>query len=406
MQPFTDDEPRSVPDNRSAYSLATVHDDVPYRDNPSPAPTSRTSLLSHSSSEQNYGALAPSTPSSKRILMNAALKMAAVFVLSTLFLGGTLWLALPTLAEEDRPYLKVPKSFVELQALNTLLKKYRDIYPYRIVVCYVVTYFFLQAFSLPGSMYLSILGGAVWGVARALPLACACVATGATLCYAISAALGPALLTLPKWKARLDAWAVKIEAHRANLIPFLIVLRIAPFPPHWVVNVICPHVGIGVVPFWISTFLGIFGVSVIHTTIGGSLDDMTSAADFHLISWRNFFLLSAIVAGVMIPVGLRYVFSREIASVADVEAEAEAVAAAEEAAEVADEDVVLAQGPPVGPGKGKQRQLVIVSDDEEYTDDDDDDEDVILEAGPALVVKPDDVQTPERREWRQEDLLD
>lgn len=30
----------------------------------------------------------------------------------------------------------------------------------------------LQAFSLPGSMYLSILGGAVWGVSRAIPLAC------------------------------------------------------------------------------------------------------------------------------------------------------------------------------------------------------------------------------------------
>jgi hypothetical protein len=36
--------------------------------------------------------------------------------------------------------LKIPKSFVELQALNTLLKKYRDIYPYRIIICYVITY--------------------------------------------------------------------------------------------------------------------------------------------------------------------------------------------------------------------------------------------------------------------------
>lgn len=41
---------------------------------------------------------------------------------------------------EDRPHLKIPKSFIELQALNALLKKYRDIYPYRIVICYVVTY--------------------------------------------------------------------------------------------------------------------------------------------------------------------------------------------------------------------------------------------------------------------------
>jgi len=232
--------------------------------------------------------------------------MACIFAVSTILLGGTLWLALPKLEEADRPLLRIPKSFAQLQDLNFLLKKYRDIYPYRIVICYVITYLFLQAFSLPGSMYLSILGGAVWGVARALPLACCCVATGATLCYLISAALGPALLTLPKWKAILDKWADKIKANKENMISFLIVLRIAPLPPHWVVNVVCPHVGIGIVPFWISTALGILGVTVIHTTIGGGLDEMTSADDFHLITWRNFFGLAAVVVGVMIPVGLRY----------------------------------------------------------------------------------------------------
>lgn len=41
---------------------------------------------------------------------------------------------------EDRPLLAIPKSFAQLQTLNMLLKKYRDIYPYRIVVCYVITY--------------------------------------------------------------------------------------------------------------------------------------------------------------------------------------------------------------------------------------------------------------------------
>ncbi|OBZ72671.1 Transmembrane protein 41B [Grifola frondosa] len=287
-----------VPDDRSAYSMATVHD--------LPSPTSRTSLLSAAPSDSNYGATAPTAPSTRKILWNASLKMAAIFVLSTLFLGGTLWLALPPLDD-------------------------------------------LQAFSLPGSMYLSILGGAVWGVPRALPLACACVATGATLCYLISAALGPALLTMPKWKARLEVWSTKISAHKDDIISFLIVLRIAPFPPHWVVNVVCPHVGIGIAPFWMSTFMGIFGVTVIHTTIGGSLDDMTSADDFHLISWKNFLGLSAVVVGVMIPVGLRYYFKRELESVAD--AEADASAAVE--TETLDGDRVLAEGPRVAAGKGK-----------------------------------------------------
>lgn len=41
---------------------------------------------------------------------------------------------------EDRPLLRIPKSFQQLKELNGLLKKYRDIYPYRILVSYVTTY--------------------------------------------------------------------------------------------------------------------------------------------------------------------------------------------------------------------------------------------------------------------------
>ncbi|KZT41288.1 hypothetical protein SISSUDRAFT_1043127 [Sistotremastrum suecicum HHB10207 ss-3] len=304
MSYLQDRSPRRRPeplqsDTASAYTLRTVN----------------TPLLSpHTPS---YGSLptemprSPGVPS-KRLLLNAALKCAAIFIISSALLGGTLWLALPTLDEEDRPLLHIPKSFAQLQELNGLLKKYRDIYPFRIVVCYVVVYLFLQAFSLPGSMYLSILGGAVWGMARAIPLACSCVATGATLCYLLSAAFGPALLTLPKWRARLDGWSDRVEAQRSNIISFLVILRIAPLPPHWVVNVLCPHLRIGIVPFWISTFLGIMGVTIIHTAIGGGLDEMTSADDFNLISWRNFFFLAAIVFAVLIPVGLRHVFSSSI----------------------------------------------------------------------------------------------
>ncbi|KAF8440288.1 hypothetical protein L210DRAFT_3539182 [Boletus edulis BED1] len=323
--------------------------------------------------------------------------MAALFLLATLVLGGTLFLVLPTLEPDDRPFLRIPKSFDDLKALNGLLKKYRDIYPTRIVICYVITYLFLQAFSLPGSMYLSILGGAVWGVPIALPLACTCIATGATLCYFISAAFGPALLTVPRWKAHLDTWSEKLRQQRDNIVSFLIILRIAPLPPHWVINIVCPHVGIGLVPFWTSTWLGVFGANVIHTTIGGGLDEMTSAADFHLISWKNFFLLSAVVVGVLIPVGLRYYFKREVASAATVEDP-------DLLEDLPGDDRILAVGPaplpkkPTSPlgsiyvSKGNtfysDRQVGQDQDiDDDDDEDDEDDEDVILEAGPAIVIK-------------------
>ncbi|KAH9972707.1 hypothetical protein BGW80DRAFT_1437420 [Lactifluus volemus] len=369
------------PTNESTYTLATVQQPFDNDESSSllsPAPISYGSAPVHRPHHQT-----------RRVIFNATLKMALIFFLSCTLLGGTLWISLPTLDLEDRPLLRIPKSFSQLQDLNHLLKKYRDIYPFRILISYVLTYLFLQAFSLPGSMYLSILGGAVWGVARALPLACACVATGATLCYFISAALGPALLTLPSFQSRLELWSSKISAQRANLIPFLIVLRIAPLPPHWVINVLSPHLGIGLIPFWCSTFLGIFGVTVIHTSIGGGLDEMTSAADFHLISWRNFLTLAAVVVGAMIPVGIRYVFSREVADVGDEEPLVRLEG---------EDDAILAQGAPLSPlVKNKQVRKPLVINEGDLSGDetgDETDEDVILEAGPALIIKNKDVEPP------------
>ncbi|EIN04952.1 hypothetical protein PUNSTDRAFT_92406 [Punctularia strigosozonata HHB-11173 SS5] len=397
--------------NRSEYTLATVDIHSPPR---SPV-SERSQLLSPSSPSYGTTELPPHLPlaprqSRRRLLLTSGVKLAAIFLAGTILLGGTLWLALPTLDPEDRPNLRIPKSFAQLQALNALLKKYRDIYPYRIFICFVTTYLFLQAFSLPGSMYLSILGGAVWGVPRALPLCCACVATGATLCYLLSAALGPALLALPSWHARFHTWSTKIAAQRDNLMSFLIVLRIAPLPPHWVVNVLAPHLGIGIAPFWASTFLGIFGVTVIHTTIGGGLDDMTSAADFHLISWKNGLGLGAVVVGVLIPVALRYYFRAEVESVQAVEAEAEVegelldAAVDEEAGERlvyedGDEgrDRIVQEGPRIVGAKDKgvpTGELVMLDDDDDDEFDGflDDEEDIILEAGPAVVLKPEDVK--------------
>ena len=40
----------------------------------------------------------------------------------------------------DKDKLRIPKSFEQLKDLNDRLKKYRDIYPFQIFVCFVVTY--------------------------------------------------------------------------------------------------------------------------------------------------------------------------------------------------------------------------------------------------------------------------
>lgn len=110
---------------------------------------------------------------------------------------------------------------------------------------------------------------------------------------------------------------------------------------------------------------------------------MTSADDFHLISWRNFFGLAAVVVGVMIPVGLRYWFRREVDSVVEDEMEGEL------SQDEADEgrDRILAVGPVKVARKTRTLQERFRDDDDDESlrsSEDDDDGDVILEAGPTI----------------------
>ena len=203
-----------------------------------------------------------------------------------------------------------------------------------------------------------------------------------------------------------------------DVFAFLVVLRVAPFPPHWIPNFVAPHLGIDIRMFWLSCFigkcgywklrddnadcfsLGIAPISVIHVTIGSSLDTMTSAADFHLLSARNIFGLIGVVVAVLIPVGLKRIFKKDLGDLAEAESAIEEVPSDATTIDVpsvgdgrprryqaVDSGVILA-GPsqgdgslnttPVGKGKGKARTVEIIADireEEEEDEDADEDED-------------------------------
>lgn len=253
----------------------------------------------------------------ERPILSSLLRALLLFTFALLFLYTVLKALLPPIAEEDWEKVKIPKSFEGLKELNGVLQVYKTQHRLRVAGSYIVVYLFLQAFSIPGSMYLSILGGAMYGVLIALPLACFCVASGALLAYLLSSFLGPAiLLNSETWQRRLGAWSERVKAHEKDLISYLIVLRIAPLPPHWFINVVAPHLGIGIWTFWISTFFGISGVTYIHTQIGTTLDQMTSSDDFHLISWQNGLGLGGIIVAVLIPVLLRRAWKQDLSEAA------------------------------------------------------------------------------------------
>jgi uncharacterized membrane protein YdjX (TVP38/TMEM64 family) len=118
-----------------------------------------------------------------------------------------------------------------------------------------VTYVFLQTFAIPGSIFLSILSGFLFPFFIALFLVCTCSAVGATFCYLLSSMVGHELVM--KWfPERLSYWRVKVIQHRADLMNYIIFLRITPFLPNWFINIASPLLGVSLTPFFIGTFVG------------------------------------------------------------------------------------------------------------------------------------------------------
>ncbi|BGP02497.1 Golgi apparatus membrane protein TVP38 [Rhodotorula toruloides] len=296
---------------------STDEDKAVRRDRPALGTRGRSTSVSSVSSLRSLDPslhLGGTSFSERRPLLYASLQAAAILLVSALGMYIVLKVTLPPIDEGDRDKVKLPKSFEDLKELNEVLQVYRDRNYYRVMGCFVIVYLFLQAFSIPGSMYLSMLGGALFGVLVALPLVCFCVATGALLCYLLSALLGPSVLANSSiWQARVEAWQERVRGHEKNLVSYLIVLRIAPLPPHWMLNLAAPHVGVSVWKFWLSTFLGVAGVSYIHTQIGTTLDQMAGSDDLHLVTWQNACGLGGIIVAVLIPVFLRRLFAADLA---------------------------------------------------------------------------------------------
>lgn len=174
-------------------------------------------------------------------------------------------------------------------------------------------------------MYISILFGAAYGILPGLLLSCLCDSSGSILCYTLSSFLAPPLLELPYYRRMLEKWRTKImgDAEKGTAVgkdsvfAFLLVLRIMPLPPHWVANFVAPHLGIGMGMFWLTCFLGICPVSVIHVMIGSSLDQMTSADDFNILSPRNIIGIAAVIVAVLIPVGLKRVIRTDLGDLSE-----------------------------------------------------------------------------------------
>ncbi|CAG8520198.1 6355_t:CDS:2 [Ambispora gerdemannii] len=252
----------------------------------------------------NLGKSADEIKVSRWKTVKAIAQLVVLFCVALGFVYISVQLLLPPIEPGKRELLKLPRNVEELRDLKELLSFYMDNFYPRVLAVFVIIYIFLQTFSIPGSMWLSILGGALFGLPVALPVVCACCTIGSTHSYLLSQKFGKAFMK-ERYADKLDQLASHIQTHSSNLLNYIVVLRLSPFPPNWFANLAAPHVGIPLKTFILGTFFGVAGPSVIHVQAGETINTMANSSNFHIFTVENVSALVLIGLAVLIPVFLR-----------------------------------------------------------------------------------------------------
>lgn len=138
---------------------------------------------------------------------------------------------------------------------------------------YMAVYAVAVAFSLPVGAILTITGGFLFGVAWGTVYTVIGATLGATALFLIAkTTLGDVL------RAKAGPWLQKMEAgFRENAMSYLLVLRLVPLFPFFVVNLAPAFLGVPVVIYVVGTLIGIIPGTFAYTSAGAGLGSIFDA---------------------------------------------------------------------------------------------------------------------------------
>ncbi|KAK2906160.1 transmembrane protein 41A-A [Channa argus] len=213
----------------------------------------------------------------------------------------------PPDSSEEHSRLKFPSDLEELRELAELLQFYKTEHTGYVLLLFCSAYLYKQSFAIPGSSFLNILAGAIFGPYQGLLLACVLTTVGSTMCYLLSQAFGKQYI-MNLFPEKVSMLQRKIEENQDCLFFFLLFLRFFPMTPNWFLNMSAPIVNIPITFFFCSVFIGLLPYNFICVQTGVMLSDVSSLDD--LFSWERLLQLLAIACMALLPGSLIRYFSQ------------------------------------------------------------------------------------------------
>lgn len=140
-------------------------------------------------------------------------------------------------------------------------------HPVLAALAFMAAYVLAVAFSVPGAVWLTIAGGFLFGAWLGTALTVVAATIGATLVFLLARRLfGADALE------RLGAPAQRLaEGLRRDAAAYLLVLRLVPLFPFFLVNLVPAFAGVGLGVFVATTCLGIVPATLVFSLAGAGL---------------------------------------------------------------------------------------------------------------------------------------
>jgi len=173
-----------------------------------------------------------------------------------------------------------------LKTQQQLIDGYYQAHPARTLIIYFLVYVFASALALPAALWLTLAGGAIFGLWTGVVVVSFASSLGALLSFLVSRFL------LRDWVQ--DRFGQKLKMINEGVKKeggfYLLTMRLVPVFPFWVVNVAMGLTPIKALPYYLVSQLGMFPATVIYVNAGRELAKLTSSGD--ILSPTLFFSLS------------------------------------------------------------------------------------------------------------------
>ena len=158
-------------------------------------------------------------------------------------------------------------SFEALSRHRADLLQYAEAHAIASVLLFMLAYVVVVALSLPGGVWLTLAGGFVFGGGAAGLYVVFSATVGATLIF-----LAARYAFADLFRARAGSALGKMEAgFRQNAFNYLLVLRLVPLFPFWLVNLVPALLDVRLHTYIVATFVGIIPGTFVYAHVGAGL---------------------------------------------------------------------------------------------------------------------------------------